>query len=41
MPNLKIYILVFSNILIYGADIPNIKYTVQYCIYRDKHINII
>ena len=27
-PNLKIYILVSSNILAYSTDIPNIKYTV-------------
>ena len=40
-PNLEIYILVFSNMLIYNTNIPNIKYTVQYCIYKDKHINII
>ena len=40
-PNLEIYILVFFNALAYSTNIPNIKHTVQYCIYKDKHINII
>ena len=40
-PNLEIRILVSFDVLIYGADIPNIGYAVQYCIYKDKHINII
>ena len=40
-PNFKIYILVSSNILAYSTNIPNIRYTVQYYIYKDKHINII
>ena len=40
-PNLEIHILVSSNMLAYGANIPNIKYTIQYCMYKDKHINII
>ena len=40
-PNLKICILVSSNILAYSTDIPDIKYTVQYYIYKDKYINII
>ena len=40
-PNLKIYILVSSNTLIYSTNIPNIKYSIQYYIAKDKHINII
>ena len=39
--NLKIYILVSSNIFVYSTNISDIKRTVQYYIYRDKHINII
>ena len=40
-PNLEIRILVSSNALIYGTNISDIKYAVQYYIYKDKHINII
>ena len=40
-PNLKICILVSSNMLTYSTNIPNIKCTVQYCMYKDKYINII
>ena len=39
-PNLEIYILVSSNALTYSTNIPNINYSVQYCMPRDKHINI-
>ena len=40
-PNLKIYILVSFNALIHSTDIPDINYSVQYCMPRDKYINII
>ena len=39
--NLKICILISFNVLAYSTNIPNIKHTIQYCMYRDKHINII
>ena len=40
-PNLKIHILVSSDVLTYSTDISDIKHAVQYCIYKDKYINII
>jgi hypothetical protein len=39
-PDLEIHILVSSNALAYSANIPDIDYAVQYCMYKDKHINI-
>jgi len=39
-PNSEICTLLFSNALTHGANIPNIDYIVQYCIYKDKSINI-
>ena len=40
-PNLEIRILVSFNVLAYSADVPNIKCAVQYCMYKDKYINMI
>jgi len=40
-PNLEIRILVFFDVLIYSADVPNIDYFIQYYMPRDKHINMI
>ena len=40
-PNLEIRILLSSNALTYGADIPDINYVAQYCMHKDKSINII
>jgi hypothetical protein len=40
-PNLEICILVSSNAFTYSTNIPNIERAVQYCMYKDKHINII
>ena len=40
-PNSEIRILVSSNALAYGADIPDIDYIVQYYMHKDKSINML
>ena len=39
-PNSEIRILVSSDALAHGADIPDIDRAVQYCMHKDKHINM-
>jgi len=40
-PNLEIRILLSFNALAYGANIPNIDYIAQYCMHKDKSINML
>jgi len=39
--NSEIRILLSSNALTYGADILDINYIAQYCMHKDKSINIL
>ena len=39
-PNLEIHILVSFNTLIYGANIPNIKHFIQFCMPKNKDVNM-
>ena len=39
-PNLKIRILLSSNALTHSTNIPNINYIVQYCMHKDKSVNV-
>ena len=39
-PNLEIHILLSSDALAHGADIPDFDHIVQYCMHKDKSINM-
>ena len=40
-PNLKIHILLSSDTLAHGTDIPDFDHIAQYCMHKDKSINMI